>query len=195
MTSEIVAALIGASVGIMVAGAAYIQWRHGFELMSRKLSEDVTTELITQRVAPYTEFMKNLRMASSDHDTVTEMSTETVDRLFDMLQDAIYGAVGLLASHETRQLILHARGGCILYQRKVINHNQLMLRFWGLHLSLRSDLGIHQPEWESSVEKVLHNSDIKDFTKWEELVRHYPWERLLVHSADELAAGDQETRQ
>ncbi len=190
MTSEIIAALIGASVGIIVAGAAYIQWKRNFELMSRQLSEDVTTELITQRVIPYTEFMKNLRMASSDHDTITEMSAETVDQLFDTLQDAVYGAVGLLASHETRQLILHARGGCILYQRKVIDHSRLMLRFWGLHLSLRSDLGIHQPEWESAVDKILHNSNIKDFTKWEELVRYYPWERLLVHSADELAADD-----
>ena len=54
MASEIIAALIGASVGIIVAGAAYIQWKRNFELMSRQLSEDVTTELISQRVAPYT---------------------------------------------------------------------------------------------------------------------------------------------
>jgi len=189
MASEIIAALIGASVGIIVAGAAYVQWRRNFELMSRQLSEDVTTELITQRVIPYIEFMENLRIASSGHDTVTELSTEAVSQLLDTLQDAIYGAVGLLASHETRQLILHTRGGCILYQQKAIEHGRLMLRFWGLHLSLRSDLGIHQPEWESAVEKILHNSNTEDFTKWEELVRYYPWERLLVHSVDESTAG------
>lgn len=189
MASEIISALIGASVGIIVAGAAYIQWKRNFELMSRQLSEDVTTELISQRVAPYTEFMKNLRMFSSSHDTVTELSTEITNRLFDTLQDAVYGAVGLLASHETRQLILHARGGCVLYQRKAIDHSQLMLRLWGLHLSLRSDLGIHQPEWASAVERILHNSSTEDFTKWEELVRYYPWERLSVHSVDEIDHG------
>lgn len=186
MTTEIIAALIGASVPTFIAIVAYLQWRRDFELKSRQLSEAVTAELIGQRIGPYTELMQELRLGSSHHDTVSGMSAETIERLFDILQSAIYGATGLLATHETRQLMLHARSGCILYKRKAIDYQQLMLRLWALHLSLRSDLGIHQPEWESTVEKVQTATNIDDFTKWEDLVRYYPWERLLVHSADRI---------
>ena len=60
-----------------------------------------------------------------------------------------------------------------------------MLRVWALHLSLRSDLGIRQPEWESAVEKARKTPN-GDFSEWAALVKAYPWERLLVHSTNKL---------
>ena len=182
----VLAAVISAAVSMTVAFLAYRQSRLDIEVKQHQLSESVTAELIRQRVAPYTDLMKGMECASSCHDTVTELGTQSIDQLARVIQKAVYGQVGLLATHETRQLILHVRAGCVLYTSRGITHSQLMLRLWALHLSLRSDLGIHQPDWETAVDKIQKKTAVSDFTKWEDLVKSYPWERLVVHSRDKL---------
>lgn len=183
----VIAAVVSAVVSLGVALITYRQSRRDSEAKERQLAESVTSELIRQRIAPYTEFMKGLTCASSQHDLVPGLGVDALQKLLDLIQGAIYGPIGLLATHETRQLILHVRAGCYLYQQKAVDHYSFMLRVWALHLSLRSDLGIQQPEWESAVEKVRRSTN-SDFTRWEDLVKAYPWERLLVHSKDKLPA-------
>lgn len=178
MNSEIVAALIGATVPTIIAIFAYLQWRRDFELQARRLTEGITSEVIRQRIQPYADFMQELKSGSSIHNTVEELSEDELDALLDALQNAIYGSVGLLATHETRQLILHARDGCLRFRQGTLSHNLLMYRFWSLHLSLRSDLGISQPKWESAVDKLQQGAKIDEQAIWGELPAYYPWDDL-----------------
>jgi hypothetical protein len=160
----------------MIAIIAYLQWRRDFELTSRQLQEGVTAELIRQRIKPYTELMRRLRIASAVLDRVQALDEEKAATLLDTLQDAIYGPVGLLATHETRQLILFAREGCLCYQEGLLTHKLLMFRLWSIHLSLRSDLGIVQPQWDTAVDKIQHRTNPDEQVIWQELPELYPWE-------------------
>lgn len=180
MDSEVAAALIGASVPTIIAIIAYLQWRRDFEQTARQLQEGVAAELIRQRIEPYTDLMRRLRAASSMQDRVEELDEKDVAILLDTLQDAIYGSAGLLASHETRQLILFAREGCLRYQDGTLSHRLLMFRLWSVQLSLRSDLGITQPEWDTAVDKVQHGTSSHEQLFWHDLPDLYPW--VVLHS-------------
>ena len=183
MSTEITSAILGASVPTAIAILAYCRWRSDFALKAGHLRDSVTEEQVRLRLKPYAALMKELKAASSKNDTETCLETNVLEQVESALQNAIYGEVGLLSSHESRQLIVHCRAGCRLCSSKSISHRDLMLRFWALHLSLRSDLGISQPEWESVVEKAQKQTHQEDFRRWEELVRAYPWEKLETDSA------------
>ncbi|PIE44856.1 MAG: hypothetical protein CSA45_05095 [Gammaproteobacteria bacterium] len=111
--------------------------------------------------------MKELKMFSGVNVTVGDRAI-LGKKAFNILQDAIYSNVGLLATHETRKLLVFSRG---LSQRVGEGNNcedtwLNAIRF--LHLRLRSDLGIQQSGLQdevnrflTSIEKTNSTSDIE----------------------------------
>jgi hypothetical protein len=125
--------------------------------------------------------MKQLEVFSSLHRQELESDPKKMAEVIDMLQGAIYGKTGLVASHQTRPLILFIRIGCIQLTKGEITFEELIHRVWALHFSMRSDIGIVQPMWDSEVENIQRQSP-KDEGEWEyaweNIVKNYPWDKL-----------------
>ena len=59
--------------------------------------------------------MAKFRVFSSIHADDFRKNPQQIQNLFEVLQDAVCDEVGLSSSHDTRQLLLYARLGCIQY--------------------------------------------------------------------------------
>lgn len=175
MDPTISAALISAVVATITVGFGYSQWRRDLKLKLGQIREEVSVELIRQRIEPYADFMNGLEALSSLH--LDEIQAHP-DKLFggiQVLQDAIYGKVGLLASHSTREVVLYVRVGCQDFAKGKISRNELTLRLWALHIALRSDLGIAQPKWPSEVERIHEDASKYESQAYESSIVNYPW--------------------
>lgn len=181
LDSGIVSAIISAIVTIVGLISAYATWRRDMKIKLQKMREEVSAELISQRIEPYAEFMKHLEVFSSLHRNELETNTQKMAEVIDMLQDAIYGKIGLIASHQTRPLLLFVRLGCIQFTKSEITFEELIHRVWALHFSMRSDVGIIQPMWESEVERIQKQTGKGERSwerAWESVVKNYPWDKL-----------------
>ncbi len=154
MDTNLIISIAGAVIPIIGIVIAYSQWRKDVQLKLEVLRDEVTAELVRQRIAPYSEFMKKLEALSNFHLGEIEANTKKKISTFPILQEAIYGSIGLLASHDTREILVYAREGCKLFDEKKLSKEELGKRIWAVHLGLRSDLGIFQPEWPNEIERL-----------------------------------------
>lgn len=185
MDTNLIAAIISGFVATFGILFAYTQWRRDVKIKLGQLKETVSVELIRQRIEPYTELMHRLEMLSSIHKEELESSPKKVQAFIDILQKLLYGKVGLLASHETRLMLIYLRSGCFGFMKRKIEFSDLMKRLWALHFSLRSDLGITQPSWSSEIERIRNEPGKNDEQTIAELIKTYPWESTLYHQLAE----------
>jgi hypothetical protein len=172
-------ALISAIVTIIGLAIGFVQWRRDVQIKLGQIRESVSVELIQQRIEPYTEFWKRLEAGSSIHlEEYEKNPQQKAQEIFNILQDAVYGKVGLLASHETRLVLLYLRSICrdIITGNQQIPFSDFRLKLWALHVALRSDLGIQQPMWKDVIEKIREFSD--DRKNVEDLINSPSWETI-----------------
>lgn len=181
---SLMSALISAIVTTIGIGLAYLRWRkdvdirreelrNDFNIRREELREEITAELVRQRVKPYSEFMKNLKSMSAENEKEIRKNPHKALDFVDVLQDAIYGEVGLLASNVTRGIIVYARKGCKDFAESKIDFPRLKQHFWAIHNGLRSDLGISQSDWPDEIERVRSQADDSN-REIEELVQSIP---------------------
>ena len=147
------AALISAlitGVGIVVAS---IRWRRDFDQRLQQIHEEVTKQLIDLRIEPYINFMQQLEPLSRRwaHELVADR--QKVKEFAEIFHHAGFDAIGMLASSDTRELILATRAACLQYAEMKIPFDRLINRVWAIHRALRSDLGIDQPNWPNEIER------------------------------------------
>jgi hypothetical protein len=175
----ITAAIISAFLTAMGLLFGYIQWRRDVKIKLGQIRETVSVELIRQRIEPYSVFYKQLEVMSSIHSEELQANPEKVRQYAEMLQDNMYGTVGLISSHETRLILIYVRLGCKEFVEGKIGFSDFRLRLWALHFSLRSDLGISQPFWSSEVERIRAKAISIEERTISELVESYPWNKVL----------------
>ncbi|MBI3163875.1 MAG: hypothetical protein HYZ24_04270 [Chloroflexi bacterium] len=154
MDTNLIIAIVGALIPIIGVLVAYFQWRKDVQLKLAFLQDQVTAELVRQRMQPYAKLMEQLEALSRQHLIEMVANPKKKRNTFLILQTALYGSVGLLASHDTREILVYAREGCRMFDEKKMEEEELGKRIWALHLGLRSDLGIFQPEWPSEIERL-----------------------------------------
>lgn len=154
MDTALIVAIIGfaaTAIGLLFTN---LQWRRDLKVKLSRVREDVTIELIRQRIKPYTEFFRQLEPMSSANAETIMADPQRVEPVRQALQDAVYGKVGLLASSDTRDIIIYARDSCTAFLAGELSYDELLSRFWLVHRAMRSDLGIIQRGWDSEVERV-----------------------------------------
>ena len=162
---NMIAAFIGALTSLIVASVtslfAWLRWRKDVSIQLEQIRDEITSELIRQRVEPYTVLMKALEPMSSLHRQKIEANPHIINSFSDVFQDALYGPVGTLASHDTRELIIYARRASKAFVEKTIEYEDWLVSVYAVTLSLRSDLGIVQPDWDNEIDKLrrLESSD------------------------------------
>lgn len=173
-TAALISAIVTA-IGVMLS---YSQWRRDVKMKLGQIREAVTVDLIRQRVDPYADFMEKLEILSSLHlDEIKEHPTKMLVGA-NVLQEATYGKVGLLASHNTRRILLYTRIGYYQFIDSKISKGEFTARLWALHFALRSDLGIAQPEWPNEVEQVHRDTSEDAGQAFELLIKNYPWHEV-----------------
>jgi hypothetical protein len=185
MDTNLIAAIISGFVATFGILFAYTQWRRDVKIKLGQFRETVSVELIRQRMEPYSELMHHLEMLSSVHEEELMSTPKKMQVFIDNLQNLLYGKVGLLASHETRLMLIYLRSGCMGFMKRKIAFHDLMMRLWALHFSLRSDLGISQPSWTNEIERIRNEPAKDDEQTIAELINTYPWESTLYHQLAE----------
>lgn len=159
MDSNILAALISAFITATGGLLTYFQLRKDFKYKLQHLREEVTVELLKLRVEPYSHFMRKLKKLSGRDIKEYKGNLQKRKECFHIFQETLYSEVGLLASHDTRKMIIYARTGCLLFIKNEKFYPELLNRIRAVHIALRSDLGIVQPGWLSEVEKIRKKID------------------------------------
>ena len=154
MDSSVISVLISAIITIIGIGVAYTQWRRDVQIKIEHLRDEVTVELIQQRVKPYSDFIGRLEPMSTLHQGGIQEDPSVALDFMKVFQEVIYGPMGLLASSDTRQILVYARWGCKLFAEGSITYDEWLKRIWAVHLAIRSDLGIIQPNWPSVIERL-----------------------------------------
>lgn len=155
MQSEILKTLIAILIPCVTGIFGFIIGYLNYMRMKAKVKEDITLELMRNRIDSYNEFLKSLKSLSSYGNEYND--EEYRKRLADakeIIKDALYNRVGMLASHDTRQFLRLARLGIDKYLRGEIEKTHLHNVIWALHFTLRSDLGIKQPNWDSEIDVI-----------------------------------------
>jgi hypothetical protein len=115
---------------------------------------------------------------------------EKVNELLNIIQNFIYGKGGLLASHETREMILRLRTKCnnfIISQKNQLNLDQdanndfreVKFALWGVHQMLRADLNLKQPQMAEEVKRIRSKkiaASIEDIETIVSEIIHLDWE-------------------
>ena len=153
--SAILPVLISGGVSLAVAIIAFIQWRREVKIKIGELRNEVTSELIRQRVEPYSKFMVKLEPMSSSHGKRIKDNPLLGNDFAKIIQAGIYGSVGILSSHITREILVYARIGCDRFASKSMDYHDWRKRIWAIPWALRSDLGIPQPKWDNEVDRLI----------------------------------------
>jgi hypothetical protein len=188
MQPTLIAIFVSSTVTIIGLLVGYTQWRRDIQIKLGQIRETVSVELIRQRIEPYAEFYRDLEMASRFHEKEFQANPKKINEFMTVLQNAVYGKIGLLASHETRLILLYVKSACIDFMEKRAPFAELQLRLWALHLSLRSDLGISQPQWSSEIERIRTDATNRQEKSIADLVKSYPWDTLYPRNTETLSA-------
>jgi hypothetical protein len=177
--SEYYIAALSAVIAAIVS--LFISWK-SHKRSKEQTIEGITVELVKLRVQPYSVFMKRLSSFSSQefiNDVDDQARMKRAESAIDVFNSAIYGEIGLLASYETRETIVHARSVFRNYSKGANNYPRVKKAIWSLHQLLRSDLSLRQPgltrEIESIHKKVstLRIADVERVLKG---IQHLDWE-------------------
>lgn len=123
MEPALAAALVSAVITLVGVGFAYAQWRRDVQIRLEGFQEQVAVELVRRRVDVYKEFFPRIEPLSTVHRKEIESDPRLALEFAQVFQDGIYGSLGLLASSDTREILVYARQGCKLYAERVIASN------------------------------------------------------------------------
>ncbi len=143
------AAIISAAVTTIGFLIAYFRWKHEVNLKIGEIKKEVTSEIIKQRFIPFSQLMEQLEITSSIHKERLKKDKECRAEVTKIFQNAIYGKVGLFASHETRQIIIIGRLTSEKFEDDPSIYEEWRRITWASILALRNDLGIPQPRWNN----------------------------------------------
>jgi HAD superfamily hydrolase (TIGR01509 family) len=147
------AAIVSAVITAVGVVAANLHWRRDFDARLQQVHEEVTKQLIGLRTEPYMKFMHQLEPMSRRRASELVTNRGRALEFAEVFQGAIYGPVGVLASNDTREIIVASRAGCLQYAEMKLPLDRMINRIWAIHQALRSDLGIEQPNWPNEIER------------------------------------------
>lgn len=148
------AAFISGTVTIIGFLIAYFRWKHEVNLKFDEIKKEITSEIIKQRFRSFSALMINLEITSSIHKEKLIADQKYREQATKIYQDAIYGEPGLLASHETRQILIIARLTSEKFENQPDIYDDWRRVIWASILALRNDLGIPQPKWNNILDDV-----------------------------------------
>ncbi len=158
MDSNLIAAIISALVTIIGITLAYFKWRMDVKVQLENLRDEITVELIRKRMDEYGKFLQKLEPMSHIHEETIRNNRKIALEFVNIIQEDMYSNVGLLCSHHTRYIMGLTREYCRKYgsNEEGSSYEGLKKRIWALQLSLKSDLGIPQPEmqWLSEFDRL-----------------------------------------
>ena len=156
MNESIITVAISASIALLTL--IYTYWNNRVQNQNNRIKvfEDINVELIKQRIEVYTVFMTELIIISSVEakNLSSEPLREKAKALIQLIQKNIFSKIGLLASHEAREIILRLRSKCISFLEGKISFAEVHTAAMGVHQILRSDLGVAQPGLSNNIEKL-----------------------------------------
>jgi hypothetical protein len=156
MSDVILSTIISAAITLIGFLLASFRWRKDIKVKLASIHDEITGELVRQRIGPYSELFIRMEKMSSIHKETIIAHPEMVKNFSEIFQDAAYGLAGLLASYDTREFLVYARKECTSFANGEISVDEyewLQKCFWAVHVSLRSDLGIMQPNWPNEIER------------------------------------------
>jgi hypothetical protein len=164
INDTILAALISAIVTVVIGFVTFVTttvWnsrklRQELRRERERTEEAITSELIRQRIEPYVEFMRSLEPMSNTRmaQLPEEERRKEAASFSDLFHRAIYGEVCLLATHETREVIVCARARCRYYSEGKCGYDKMLNSIWAIHQMLRADLNLRQPKLAHAIERL-----------------------------------------
>ena len=145
--------MISGTVTILGFLVAYFKWKREVDLKIGEIKKEVTSEVIKQRFIPFSNLMIELEVTSSIHKSALLNESELRQKVTEIFQNAIYGKVGLFASHETRQILVIARLTSEKFEQQPGIYEDWRRVVWAAILALRNDLGIPQPRWDNVLDE------------------------------------------
>lgn len=184
---NLVTVLISASVSILVALLGlilgYIRHKADLRTALNKIHEEISFQLVKERIEPYCELMKELKKLSSYNRPYNDPTFRK--ELLDVkksIQDALFNKVGVIASHDTRQFLRLVRLGIDEFLENKISSHDLRNIVWALHFSLRGDLGIKQPHWDSEIEAFRKKNVSMQQKALGDLLKSDYWDFIRIDS-------------
>lgn len=160
---KIISVIISSIVALLVGSITFYlnlwRTRKEFQNAERKTFEELEVELVRQRIESYTVLMEGLKYLSTPElsDTPENEIKSNVNNVIKIIQLSIYGKLGLIASHETRETILRLRAKCFQYLDNELDFALVKKASWEVHQMLRSDLGLAQPNLLSAIDRLRKN--------------------------------------
>jgi hypothetical protein len=185
LKAALMSAAVSGLIGLMTFVAALWRLRHEQRRERERADETLTSDLVKERVDPYIAFMRSLESMSNTrlaHLSEEERRREAAS-FGDVFHRAIYGEVGLLATHETREVIVCARARCRGYAEGRCSYEDMLDAVWAIHQMLRSDLNLRQPRLTHAIERLRQDEMPEDKRAIEDLIRS------MVHIRYEPVAG------
>lgn len=147
-------ALISGSVSVIVSAIGFFKSRGDLNAKLNEIHDRVTEEHVKKRIRPYKDLMVKLEPMSRQHEQeIVANRMDKAKQFAAILHNEIYGLVGILASNDTREILVYSRAGWIEYGRFQNTLQDVQMRVWAIHQALRSDLGLPQPAWENEVNR------------------------------------------
>lgn len=182
MDTALLVALVsvgGAAVTtILTVLFGHLRWRREIEIKLGDIQDQISLELVRKRFKPYSVLFKQLETMSFVHIDDTEKDIAKIIAFKKLIHEAIHNDIGLLASHNTRQILLYIRSGCDQLIEGNIDLSEVILRIWALHFAMRGDLGIDQPMWSAEIGRVNKDAIRTEHRAWEQLANYYPWHKV-----------------
>ena len=124
--------------------------------VERMPAENAAQLRMKERIDSHANFLGELEILSSirHRDTDNETKKKIVSDTVDIINAAIFGRFGLLASHETREVTLRMREICGRYIEDTVEFAQVVNAAYKVHQMLRADVGVPQPNLKTSLEKI-----------------------------------------
>lgn len=179
MSPQVTAAIVAGGVALVGVAVTYVSTRRQLKATREEIHDEVNRDLVSRRIDPYVQFMSQLAPLSRRREEALRENRREVSELADVFQAAIYGPVGVLASNDTREIIVSCRAACLQFAAWELPLDRLLKRVWALHQGLRSDLGVAQPGWQNEIERRrlgLMANDANDVERIIESARHVTYE-------------------
>ncbi len=158
--STILPALLSAIVSLLGLLFVYFQSKKNTENKIKEFRKEFAADLIKNRLAPYSDFMKKLEKASSIYEEEIIHSDKYKEGIFSIFQQSVYEPVGLLATHLTRHLLIETRKATLEMIEGKIEYDEWRKFPWAVALSMRNDLGIDQPGWANEIRAIIGKEEL-----------------------------------
>lgn len=178
--SALISAAIALFIGLLTIWLNFWKIRKEFKQVERRLSEELTVELVKQRIDSYEKLMTDMKRFSSLEIRDADVATlkNKAKEVIIAIQNGIFGRFGLVATHETRETVLRLREKCCQFIEDKILFEEVHKASWEVHQMLRSDIGLSQPNLMSAIDRLRSEKLAGKKEEIEELlskIHHNKW--------------------